>query len=104
MNIEINSMDMVQILPILFGVLIGIMLIALAFVHKLDDNKELITKKVKILQTTMRQGNIEWYIVECENGERIKLRNLQADKVIIAEGDSGLISYKGQTIQSFKRS
>lgn len=52
----------------------------------------------------MRQGNIEWYIVECENGERIKLRNLQADKVIIAEGDSGLISYKGQTIQSFKRS
>ena len=107
MNIEINSMDMVQILPILFGVLIGIMLIALAFnqyVHKLDDNKELITKKVKILQTTMRQGNIEWYIVECENGERIKLRNLQADKVIIDEGDSGLISYKGQTIQSFKRS
>ena len=52
MNIEINSMDMVQILPILFGVLIGIMLIALAFnqyVHKLDDNKELITKKVKMM-------------------------------------------------------
>ena len=49
MNIEINSMDMVQILPILFGVLIGIMLIALAFnqyVHKLDDNKELITKNI----------------------------------------------------------
>ena len=51
MNIEINSMDMVQILPILFGVLIGIMLIALAFnqyVHKLDDNKELITKSKNI--------------------------------------------------------
>lgn len=107
MNIEINSMDIVEVLPVFFGVLIGVMLIALAFnyyAHKLDDKKELITKKVKILQTTIRQGKIEWYIVECENGERIKLRNLQADKIIITEGDSGLISYKGQTIQSFKRS
>ena len=42
-------------------------------------------------------------LVEFENGERVKLRNLHADKVIIAIGDEGIIDYKGQTIQSFQR-
>lgn len=101
-----NDVDLATVLPIFFGVLIGlaIFLWAIYFlVKKQDDNKELITKQVKILEKPVQQGNIEWYVVECEDGQRLKLRSFQANSIMITVGDIGLISYKGQTIQDFKR-
>lgn len=101
-----NDVDLATILPMFFGILIGLAILLWAiyfFVKKQDDNKELITKRVKVLEKPVQQGNIEWYVVECEDGERLKLRSFQANHIMITVGDVGVISYKGQTIQDFKR-
>ncbi len=106
MDIQINSSDFLEVLPIIFGVLIAIMIVAVVFyyfVKKQDDSKQLVTRKVKVLEKPIQQGNIEWYVMQCENGERLKLRSFQANSLIIAVGDVGVVSYKGQTIQSFQR-
>lgn len=50
----------------------------------------------------IQQGNVEWYVVECENGERIKLRSFQANNLILSVGDKGLFGYQGKTIKTFK--
>lgn len=105
MSIEIGSSD-VDLLPIFLGVLVGFTVIVFVFslyVKTQDNNKKLVARKVKILEKPFQQGNIEWYVVECENGERLKLRSFQANNIIIAVGDIGVIHYKGQTIQSFQR-
>lgn len=102
----VSKSDLGKILPIFFGILFIIFLMALVailLVKRRDNNKELVIKRVRILEKPIHQGSIEWYVVECENGERIKLRSFKANDIIIAVGDVGLISYKGQTIESFQR-
>ncbi len=106
MYIRTGSSDFIEMVPIFFCALIAIMIIVWAFyffVKRQDNNKELITRKVKVLEKPVQQGNVEWYVVECENGERLKLRSFQANNIIIAVGDVGILSYRGKTIQSFKR-
>lgn len=101
-----NDVDLATILPLFFGILIGICVLLWVIyflVKKQDAHKELITKKIKVLEKPVQQGNIEWYVVECEDGQRLKLRSFQANRIMIAVGDVGVISYKGQTIQDFKR-
>lgn len=98
--------ELSQYFPLLVGILIGLLLVAFlgyTFIKKKDNAKPLETRKVKILEKPLQQGNIEWYIVECDNGERLKLRNLQANQVLISVGDVGTLSFRGQTIQDFKR-
>lgn len=106
MYVRTNSSDLIKMMPIFFCVLVAILIAVLVFyflVKRQDNKKELITREVKILEKPIQQGNIEWYVVECKNGERLKLRSFQANNIIIAVGDEGIISYKGQTIQSFQR-
>lgn len=101
-----DGSDLIEMLPIFFCILTVFMIAALGcyyFLKRQDDNKELLTKKVKVLEKPIHQGNIEWYVVECENGERLKLRSFQANNIIIAVGDEGTISYRGKTIYSFQR-
>lgn len=103
---NINISDIGKYIPMFLAILVVfvvVMLFLCIFVMNKDNGKELKTKRAKILEKPVQQGNIEWYVVEFENGERVKLRNLHADKVIIAIGDEGIIDYKGQTIQSFQR-
>lgn len=87
MNVNGNSIDLVDF----------------AFVKNKDKNKELISKKVTVLEKPIQQGNIEWYVMECQNGDRIKLRSFQGNSLFISVGDKGIVSYRGQTIESFKR-
>ena len=106
MYVQTRSVDLAEMLPIFFGVLIGLAIIVWIFyaiVKKQDDNKELITRRGKIIEKPVQQGNVEWYVVECENGERMKLRSFQGNKLIISVGDTGIIKYKGKTVQSFQR-
>ena len=106
MRVQINSSDLVQYLPIFFGVLIGVcivMLLIVLFLKNKDNSKPMQTMRAKIIEKPIQQGNIEWYVIECEDGRRLKLRNFQSNQLIIAVGDVGIISFKGKTIQSFRR-
>lgn len=59
-------------------------------IKKQDENKELVTRTVKVLEKPVQQGNIEWYVIEDENGERLKLRSFNANDMIITVGDKGI--------------
>ena len=104
--INSNSIDWSLILVIAAITCIIICLlsfIVLKTTKAADNTKPLIKKTAKILEKKLSQGNIEWYIVETENGERMQLRNFNANKMIISAGDYGIVSYKGKTIISFDR-
>ena len=106
MYIQVGGPDWGKIIPLFFAVMIGlfIVLVVVYFWLKMKDNsKPLMSEKVKILEKPIQQANVEWYVVECENGERLKLRSFQANHIIIAVGDIGIVEYRGKTIQSFQR-
>lgn len=106
MYVRRESMDLVEMLPIFFGVLIGlciVLILAYMFLKNKDKNKKLISQKVTVLEKPVQQGNVEWYVMECENGDRIKLRSFQGNSLFISVGDKGIVSYRGQTVESFKR-
>lgn len=101
-NIELMG----EMIPYFLGALIFICIIAVAAAYmskKADDKKKLEVKKVKIIEKLAQQGAIEWYVVETDKGERFRLRNFNADKIIIAVGDVGIAKYRGKTIVSFQR-
>lgn len=60
-------------------------------------------KEITVLEKPVQQGNVAWYVMECENGDRIKLRSFQGNSLLIAVGDKGIVNYRGQTIETFKR-
>lgn len=66
-----------------------------------DNSQPLHTEQVKILEKPVQQGNVEWYVVEFENGERKRLRSFQGTTILITVGDEGVIEYRGLTIQAF---
>lgn len=106
MHISINSSNLAQYFPIFFGTLIGfciVILLILVFLKNKDNSKPMQTMRVKIIEKPVQQGNIEWYVLECEDGRRLKLRNFRSNQLIIAVGDVGIVSFKGKTIQSFQR-
>lgn len=106
MDIHVDSYDIIEMFPAFFGGMILIFCCSMIFmmlIKKSDNNKPLITKKVKILEKPISQGNIAWYVVECEGGERLRLRSFQNNSVFITVGDIGILSYRGQTIKSFER-
>ncbi len=106
MHVYVNGSEMAKYFPIFFVALIGVciaMCLLVVFLKKKDNSKPMKTVRAKILEKPIQQGNIEWYVVECEDGSRLKIRSFQSNHLIIAVGDEGLISYKGITIQSFQR-
>lgn len=106
MYVQVGGPDWGKIIPLFLGILVGVCILMVLFyllMKKKDSMKPLITAKVKILEKPIQQGNVEWYVVECENGERLKLRSFRANQVIITIGDEGTIRYRGKTIQSFQR-
>ncbi len=87
----------------IFLIIIGVAAWVGYFILKSKDNsKPLQTAKVKILEKPYQKGNLEWYVVEFENGQRTKLRNFHGTTVLITVGDEGIIEYRGITIQSFR--
>lgn len=106
MYVQVGGPDWGKIIPLFLGILVGVCILMVLFyllMKKKDSMKPLITAKVKILEKPIQQGNVEWYVVECENGERLKLRSFRANQIIITIGDEGTIRYRGKTIQSFQR-
>lgn len=106
MHVYVNDSELAKNFPIFFGILIGFCIgvwILYFFLKKKDNSKPLQTVKAKIIEKPVQQGNVEWYVIECENGRRLKLRSFQANQLIISVGDIGILSYRGKTIQSFQR-
>lgn len=106
MHVSVNGSDLAQYFPMIFGILIGLcitMCLLVFFLKRKDNSKPLQTVKAKILEKPVQQGNVEWYLIECEDGRRLKLRNFQSNLLIITVGDVGVISFRGKTIQSFQR-
>lgn len=97
-----DIIEFIFVLAIVLCVLGLICWIAFFFLRSKDQSKPLQTATVKILEKPVSQGLVEWYVVEFQNGERMKLRNFNVNKVFIAVGDIGTITYSGMTIQSFQ--
>lgn len=96
--------EMLPIFVVAFIVFVAVIWFIVFFVMKSDDKKELITRQGKILEKPVKNDlGVEWYVVEFENGERTKLRSFRANSVIISVGDTGIIKYRGKTIQEFER-
>lgn len=100
--------DLFEFLPIACisaVIIIALIYVVVYFAKKQDNKKPLTTRTCKILEKTLKNtgNNIEWYLVEFEDGERQKLRSFRADTILISEGDTGVVTYRGITIESFKR-
>ena len=105
MHFYYSSFDWDSFFSVLIPVLlvIGILSwIGFFILKQKDKSKPLQTRTAKILEKPVQQGLVEWYVVEFENGERMKLRNFHPDKVFIAVGDTGKLTYQGITIQAFQ--
>ena len=87
-------------------VLAGISILAwivFYFTKNSDKTKPVITKRVKILAKLPGAHMVGWYLVECEDGERLKLRTFENHKVLFSVNDIGIIRYQENTILSFQR-
>ena len=80
---------------------------------KSDDNKpeesycgRVLEKKTEIYDPgsigVKIKMEIEWIIFEDDQGERRRFRNIRKD-IMIASGDRGIITVRGETIYSFQR-
>lgn len=99
----LDSISFKDFCVLITGPMIGIAVIALVLtiMRIRQKNKPLIKKHVKVIEKTTTNNQIEWFVVEMENGGRVRLRNFNADKILILEGDTGEISYRGITIEGF---
>ena len=119
-------MDSEQFLGVMIValVLVGIFFIALivAGVYKAktvtdnmksDDEKPLLVIKGKVLEKIVDTQHvkgafeydvtIEWIVMEAVDGTRRKVRNTKPKEILIATGDSGEFTLRGETIYDFKR-
>ena len=92
---NINISDIGKYIPMFLAILVVfvvVMLFLCIFVMNKDNGKELKTKRAKILEKPVQQGNIEWYVVEFENGVRGVAMNLEDSNVgVILMGDTAKV-------------
>ena len=88
---------------IVIALILAIAVVVCYCIRRSDDTKPLISKKVRVLEKPTQNGNIEWYIMECVDGQRLKLRSFQASTLLISVGDVGIVTFRGETIQRFDR-
>ena len=72
----------------------------LLFLSISDEKEARISKILEKITDTLFVG---WYLVEFENGERLKLRTFEPRKVFFSAGDIGILRYQGITILSFQK-
>ena len=97
---------MIFIFPIFMILLfLGCIITAIVYVviKNSDNNKIIMTRRVRVLDKPIDNGNVAWYLMQDINGNRIRLRTFAARKLLITVGDSGIVKYRGQTIESFQR-
>lgn len=106
MHISIGSSELsnfVTMFVVLLVVLAVIAAIALLITKKREDSKPLQTSRAKVIEKIGQNGALGgWYVLELADGSRRRFRTFN-NNLMLANGDEGIVEYKGQTIQSFKR-
>ena len=89
---------------IIIGIIIAVIFVLAvkSSINNKDMDKPLITEHGRIVEKTLSQVDMEWYIVELDNHQRVKMRNPHPNSVLLSVGDYGEIGYKGNTICSFR--
>lgn len=103
---ESRSSEILEMLPIAFGVMIGLVIVLLiinALLKNKDSKKELITCRATVTENLGDSCGTAWYIMETENGQRIKLRSFQTRTLLLMVGDRGIVKYRGETLEDFQR-
>lgn len=103
---DFSSDDAAQLLILFFigAIILAIIAVIITKTMKAKDrSKPVQTAHVRVLEKPIQQGNIEWYVLQSDSGERFKLRNMSAGNLLISVGDIGIVKYQGQTITSFQR-
>lgn len=96
--------EVVVFMIVLMVVLGGGCWIAYFCIRGNDKAKPLCRARVKILEKRMGAINThEWYVVQFENGERRQMSNYHAGRLILTVGDVGIMEYRGNTVESFRR-
>lgn len=88
---------------VVMTVMIIAVIAVIFFLRQLNVTNRLVTKRVRIRKKIVKNQDVESYIVECQNGERLKLKSYQASTLPISVGDVGVIVYRGKTIQEFTK-
>lgn len=57
---------------IVIALILAIAVVVCYCIRRSDDTKPLISKKVRVLEKPTQNGNIEWYIMECVDGQRFR--------------------------------
>ena len=114
----LGFLGIVILVAIVFGVIsFGSLLFAVFAEGKeraKDNDKPEIKTHCRILEKNVENSKaptigykmvwvIEHIVIESDDGKRVKLRNLNANEILIAVGDTGTITYRGDTINSFER-
>lgn len=85
------------------GFLIIVAGISNAVIMNKDKKNPMQSDVGTVLEITRSNMGIEWYVIEFEDGSRKRMRNLNSTRLVMTKGDRGLISYRGNTIESFVR-
>lgn len=117
MNIR-EILDLIWVLAILFLVVSFVSAIVAAFAirkeSQKDDNAKEIRAHGKVLELrddVFNPGAVGYkvsmpmdrLVFEDDQGNRIRLRNIKAKNILLAEGDTGIIVYRGETVYEFNR-
>lgn len=80
--------------------------------QKKDDNMPVVKVRGKVLEKTSEtlrhsaglefEHTTEWIIFQQEDGTRKRLRNIVGKGIIIAAGEKGTLTYRGETIYGFE--
>lgn len=105
--IKVNDYEkLIDLLPeicVILTVMIIAVIVLILIWKKVNIKNGLVTKRVRIRKKIVKNRNVECYIAECQDGERLKLKSFQASTLPISVGDIGIVSYRGTTIQEFTR-
>lgn len=71
---------------------------------KSDDKAQEVTYIGRIIEKTAdTKLPFDWITIECINGTRHSFRNVNKKEIILAIGDDGTFTVRGQTIYAFSR-
>lgn len=88
---------------VVFGFALVVIIAMVVKNRKKDNRKPLCSVNGTVIEKTAPQVGVEWCIIESESGQRIRLRNLHSNELLLSVGDKGTVDYRGDTIQYFSR-